>query len=319
MTQVRLGSGGEFDRVRAIAAALGPILGPIGDDTVAIPAGDGALVVSVDASVEDVHFRRGWLSHVEMGWRATASALSDLAAAAATPVGVVAAVVVPRQAGQDALVDLMRGVGAAANSVGARVLGGDLTSGGQWAVVVTVFGRAARPLSRAGAMPGDGVWVTGAIGGARAALQAWTTGMEPDPEARDAFAHPVPRIAAAQWLASRGATAMMDLSDGLGGDAGHLSAASGVQLQLELDRLPLHPSVRSAALHIGEPPELFAATAGEDYKLLVTLPARFNAAEEFARDHGVALTRIGTVAAGAGVRATLGGRVRSVHGFRHAV
>ncbi len=319
MTQIPLGSGGEFDRVRAIAAALGDVMGPIGDDTASIPEGDGTLVVSVDASVEGVHFHRGWLSHEEVGWRATASALSDLAAAAATPVGVVAAVVVPRKAGQEALVDVMRGVGAAASSVGARVLGGDLTSGEEWAVVVTVFGRAIRPMSRAGAKPGDGVWVTGVIGGARAALQAWTTSVEPDADARHAFAHPVPRIGASQWLAGRGATALMDLSDGLGGDAEHLAAASGVQLQIELERLPLHASVLSAARRIDEPPELFAATAGEDYELLVTLPGGFDGAEEFARDNRLGLTRIGTVAAGAGVSATLRGAVRSVHGFRHAV
>jgi thiamine-monophosphate kinase len=319
MTHVPLGSGGEFDRVRAIAVALGDVLGPIGEDTAPIPDGAGTLVVSVDASVEDVHFRRGWLTHEEVGWRATASALSDLAAAAATPVGVVAAVIVPRKSDQEALVDVMRGVGAAVGSVGARVLGGDLTSGAHWAVVVTVFGRVARPMSRAGAKPGDGVWVTGVVGGARAALHAWTAGVEPDSLARRAFAHPVPRIGAAQWLAARGATALMDLSDGLGGDAEHVAAASRVQLQVDLERLPLHASVPSAARRIGEPPELFAATAGEDYELLVTLPGDFDGAAEFARDNRLALTRIGTVMAGAGVRATLGGAVQPVHGFRHAV
>jgi len=219
MTAIPLGSGGEFDRVRAIAAALGAVMGPIGDDTAVIVEGDGTLVVSVDASVEGVHFRSDWLSLEEIGWRATASALSDLAAAAATPVGLVAAIVVPRKAEQHALVELMRGVGAATEQVGASILGGDLTSGKQWAVVITVFGRASRRMSRVGAVPGDGIWVTGTLGGARAALQAWTTSMEPDAEARRAFAHPMPRIAAAQWLAQHGATAMMDLSDGLGGDA----------------------------------------------------------------------------------------------------
>ena len=319
MTEIRLGSGGEFDRVRAIAAALGGAIGAVGDDTAVIPEGDGALVVSVDASVEDVHFRRGWISLEEVGWRATASALSDLAAAAAVPVGVVAAVVVRRNAEPDAIVEVMRGVGAAAASVGARVLGGDLTSGEQWAVVVTVFGRALRRMSRAGASAGDGVWVTGVIGGARAALQAWATSMDPDDDARRVFAHPVPRIAAAQWLAARGATAMMDLSDGLGGDAEHLAAASGVALQIELEKLPLHPSVAAAARHLGEEPELFAARAGEDYELLVTLPGDFGRAAAFVAETGLPLMRIGTVVTGAGVRATLGGVNQSVHGFRHAV
>ncbi len=319
MTKVPLGSGGEFDRVRAIAEALGAVMGPIGDDTAVIAEGEGTLVVSVDASVEGVHFRSDWLSLEEIGWRATASALSDLAAAAAVPVGVVAAIVVPRKTEQGALVDLMRGVGAATAQVGARILGGDLTSGKQWAVVITVFGRASRRMSRVGAAPGDGIWVTGTLGGARAALQAWTTSMEPEADARRAFAHPAPRIAAAQWLAQHDATAMMDLSDGLGGDAEHLAAASGVRMEIELELLPLHGSVPAAARRIDEAPALFAARAGEDYELLVTLPARFSSAAAFESANGIALTRIGTVAVGAGVRATLGGKAQSVQGFRHAV
>lgn len=319
LTSIPLGQGSEFDRVRAIAVALGDAAGPLGDDTAPIPDGRGALLVSVDASVEDVHFRRGWLTAEEIGCRATAAALSDLAAAAASPVGVVAAVVVPRATDESGLVDVMRGVGAAAASVGAKVLGGDLTSGSEWAVIVTVFGRAIHPMSRRGARVGDGIWVTGHLGGARAALQSWTAGMEPDALARVAFAHPVPRIAAGTWLAAHGATAMMDLSDGLGGDAGHIAAASSVGLELDLDCVPQHASVAAAAQRIGDEPEMFAATAGEDYELLVTLPAAFIEAEQCTRDTGVALTRIGRVINGSGVRATLHGKNRQIGGFRHAV
>ncbi len=319
MTAVSLGGGGEFDRIRAITKALGASMGPVGDDTAVVPPGEGTLVVSVDASVEGVHFRRGWISPEEMGWRATAAALSDLAAAAATPVGVFAAVVVPRKTGEDGLVDVMRGVGAAAMSVGAQVLGGDLTSGTEWAIVVTVLGRAITPMSRVGATPGDGIWVTGCLGGARAALQAWTIPMEPDAPARHAFAHPMPRIAVGRWLARHGATAMMDLSDGLGGDAEHLAKASGVGLAIGLDALPLHPAVTSAAQLIGEDPELFAATAGEDYELLVTLPAEFVEAADCMRETGIPLTRIGTVVAGSGVTVTLHGKPCAIHGFRHAL
>ena len=319
ITTIALGGGDEFDRIRAIASALGAAAAGIGDDTAAVPSGEGTPVVSIDASVEDVHFRREWLSFEEIGWRATASALSDLAAAAATPAAIVAAIVVPPNAGETALVELMRGVGSAAASVGARVIGGDLSSGGQWAVVITVLGHAPTPMSRAGARPGDGIWVTGTLGGARAALQAWTSGIEPDADARQAFAHPTPRIGAAQWLAAHGATAMMDLSDGLGGDAEHLAAASSVQVQIDLERLPLHPSVHAAAQRAAEAPALFAATGGEDYELLLTLPSAFDGAAECRRVTGVPLTRIGTVSSGAGVQATLGGVVQQLHGFRHAV
>ena len=319
MTAIPLGSGGEFDRIRAITTALGTAMGPVGDDTAVVPAGEGTLVVSLDASVENVHFRRAWLTPEEMGWRATAAALSDLAAAAATPIGVFAAVVVPRKTGEDGLVDVMRGVGAAATSVGSQVLGGDLTSGTEWAIVVTVLGRAEKPMSRVGAQPGDGLWVTGCLGGARAALQAWTIPMDPEPPARHAFAHPMPRIAAGKWLARHGATAMMDLSDGLGGDAEHLAMASGVGLAIGLDGLPLHPAVRSAAQLIGEDPELFAATAGEDYELLVTLPSTFDEAEACMQETGIPLRRIGTAIEGSGVTVTLHGKPCSIHGFRHAL
>ncbi len=319
MPLIPLGHGSEFDRVRAIAGALGAAAGPLGDDTAPIPDGPGRLLVSVDASVEDVHFRRTWVTPEEIGWRATAGALSDLAAAAAAPVGVVAAVVVPRHTDESELVDVMRGVGAAATSVGATVLGGDLTSGTQWAVIVTVFGRAVHPMSRRGARAGDDIWVTGTLGGARAALQAWTAGIEPDASARSAFVHPVPRVAAGAWLAAHGATAMMDLSDGLGGDAGHIAAASGVGLEFDLDALPLHASVATAAQRIGEAPEMFAAAAGEDYELLVTLPASFADADRFTGHSGIALTRIGRVTDGTGVRATLHGQERRIGGFRHAV
>lgn len=316
---IPLGAGGEFDRVRAIAAELGAAIGPIGDDTVVIPDARGVLVTSVDASIENVHFRRDWLAPEEIGWRSAAAALSDLAAAGASAVGVLAAVIVPRDSGEDNLVALMRGVGAVTASVGGKVLGGDLTSGSRWGSVITVFGRAERAMARSGAHVGDGVWVTGELGGARAALQSWTTNVDPDPGARERFARPLPRIEAGRWLAAHGATAMIDLSDGLGGDADHIAAASRVGIDLDLSRLPLHRSVSDAARRIGEEPAHFAANAGEDYELLVTLPASFDAGGDFAAACGVPLTRIGDVTAAPGVRAHLHGQPHTVGGFRHAL
>jgi thiamine-monophosphate kinase len=319
MTAIRLGPGREFDRIRAIATALGDSIAEIGDDTATLVEGEGALVVSTDASVEGVHFRRDWLTLREIGWRATASALSDLAACAATPAGVLAAVVVPNGSSEAELVELMAGVGMASARAGARVIGGDLSAGAQWMVAITVLGRAVRSISRAGARAGDGIWVTGSLGGARAALDAWNAGLEPDAGARTAFAHPVPRLSEGRWLAEHGATAMMDLSDGLGGDAPHLAAASDVALDIELERLPLHPSVSDAAPRAGAPPELFAASAGEDYELLVTLPAAFDLQAEFRREMDLGLTQIGVVRPGVGVHASLGGTVQVIHGFRHAL
>ena len=139
---VALGSGGEFDRIRAIAAALGSDIGPIGDDTAASPEGEGTLVVSVDASVEDVHFRRGWLSHEEIGWRATAAALSDLAGRRRGAGGAWSQriVVPPMSDEKSAAVDMMRGVGAAAASSRVRACSVAISPAGtEWAVVITVL------------------------------------------------------------------------------------------------------------------------------------------------------------------------------------
>lgn len=312
-----MGPGGEFDRIRAIVAALGDAAGPIGGDTAPVPSGPGTLVVSTDASVDEVHFRRDWLTPEEIGWRATASALSDLAAAGAAPAGVTVALTLPVGFPEADLLAVMRGVGACAARAGCTVLGGDLTGGGTLSLTVTVLGHARRVVSRRGARPGDGIWVTGTLGGARAALLAFLDGRTPPPAARAAFTRPLPRLVAGQWLAAHGATAMMDLSDGLGGDAAHLAAASGVELHVELERVPIHPSVHAEAGRRGEPAAILAATGGEDYELLVTLPpgSDGSACEPGA---GIPLTRIGTVMAGAGVRCTLAGQPTVLTGFQHA-
>jgi thiamine-monophosphate kinase len=238
VTRIPLGAGPEFDRIRAIAEALGESAGALGDDCASVPDAEGTLVLSTDASIENVHFRRDWMAAEEIGWRAAAAALSDLAAQGATPVGLLAAVALPREAPVEDSTGIMRGIGRAAADSGAAVLGGDLSAAGEWMITVTVVGRAVRPVSRRGASPGDGLWVTGALGAARAALDAWRAGREPAPGAREAFAHPRPRIAAGRWLGEHGARAMLDLSDGLAADAGHLAAASGCRAEIDLDSVP---------------------------------------------------------------------------------
>jgi thiamine-monophosphate kinase len=314
-----LGPGGEFDRIRAIARVLGSRAGALGDDCGLLPDGAGTVVASTDVSVEGVHFRLDWLGLQEIGWRSAAAALSDLAAAAATPVGLLIALVVPARAGERELVAVMAGVGDAAESVGARVLGGDLSTGPAWSLAVTVLGRAGVPMSRTGARPGDGVWVTGVLGGARAALEAWRRGEEPAPAARAAFAHPEPRIEAGKWLAARAARAMLDLSDGLGGDAAHLAAASAVAVHLDLASVPVAPDAWAEAQRVDLPVQQFAAEGGEDYELLVALPPDFGPAqaEEFERDCRLPLTRIGGIERGAGVRAGLAGRALTLAGYQH--
>jgi thiamine-monophosphate kinase len=320
-----LGTGGEFDRLRAIFRALGRGGGAqdLGDDCALVVIGGTTLALSIDASLEGIHFRTDWLSFREIGWRATAAALSDLAADGAKPIGILASVGLPvkgrgrpvkgRGRGKwegDAATEIMAGVGAAARSVGASVLGGDLLRSPRYLVDVCTLGTAERPVRRSGARPGDGLWVTGRLGGAGLALAALRAGGRVAPAVRRRFARPEPRIAAGRWLARRGARAMIDLSDGLAGDAGHLAAASGVRVALELRRIPCWPGVAPLA----------AARSGEEYELLAALPRRFGAREAraFRRATGVALTRIGVCTAGRGIRMTDNGRrITPPLGFDH--
>jgi thiamine-monophosphate kinase len=316
---IALGPGPEFDRVRRLAAALGARAAGLGDDCAVLPTSGAMLVASTDVSVEDVHFRRSWLSLPEIGWRATAAALSDLAADGAEPDGVLVALTVPASAGDDDVVALMSGAGAAAAEVGARIVGGDLSAGPVWSLAVTVLGWAATPVDRAGARPGDGVWVTGMLGGARAALEALQRGDAPDESARRTFAHPIPRIQAGRWLALHGVGAMIDISDGLGADGAHVAAASGVALALDLARIPVALPAFPEAQRLDLAPEHFAAESGEEYELLVTLPPNFEAADAVAFQSvcGLPLTRVGDVVAGAGIQARLGGKPIALGGYDH--
>jgi len=302
---LRLGTGGEFDRLRAIFASLGAAGRGLGDDCALLRIGARTLALSIDLSLEGVHFRTDWLSFREIGWRATAAALSDLAAEGAQPLGVLVSLAVPdnrqRRAGNASpAVQIMTGVGAAARSVAATVLGGDLVRSPRYLVDVCVLGLAARPVRRSGAHAGDGLWVTGRLGGAGLALAALRARRRLAPALRRRFARPVPRIAAGLWLGRHDARAMIDLSDGLSGDAAHLAAASGVAIAIELERVPCWPGVTPRA----------AARSGEEYELLVALPQRFGDrdARTFRRATGLPLTRIGRCVAGRGVRMTDHGR-----------
>ncbi|MBA3344815.1 MAG: thiamine-phosphate kinase, partial [Gemmatimonadales bacterium] len=173
---MKLGPGREFDRLRAVARALGERAPDLGDDCALLPLDDSVLVLSTDSSVENVHFRLDWIEPAEAGWRSAASALSDLAAEGAEPLGLLAALVVPDRASDEDVTAFMSGVGGAGAAAGAPVLGGDLSSGAEWSAAITVIGRSRAPVTRAGARQGDGLWVTGVLGGPRAALQAWRRG-----------------------------------------------------------------------------------------------------------------------------------------------
>lgn len=302
--RIRLGRGAEFDLVRAF---LGPEealpdavrVGP-GDDALVL---EGGVVISCDLSVEDVHFRRSWLTFREIGYRAAAAALSDLGAMAAEPLGVLVSLAIAPSEAESAGAALHGGVHEALASVGGVLLGGDLSaSPGPLVLDVIAVGRADEPILRDGARPGDEVWVSGRLGGAAGAVRVWEAGGEPPPALRTAFARPHPRIPEARWLAREGGVrALLDLSDGLAGDAGHLAAAGGVRVVLEAAAIPVEPGLEAGsgpgdaldlALHGGEDYELLLAAAPGTMEELV---------EEFSLRFGTPLTRVGRVEAGDGV------------------
>ena len=310
VTHTPLGPGREFDAIRRFWSTLGDRAAGGGDDCAFIELDGTTLAVSCDLSIEGTHFRLGWLKAHEIGWRACAASLSDLAAVAATPVGILAAVGLPREMPASLAVDLMDGVAEAAHAAGCGVVGGDLVRSDAITIDVVSLGRGDHLVRRVGAQPGDTLWITGALGGPAAALAAWEQGQEPEETARARFARPEPRIAAAQWLAARGARAMIDVSDGLLADAAHLAAASGVRCAVERERVPVHPAATVDQAIVG----------GEEYELLVALPASVtgDVGARFADAHGFPLTRVGAVDAGDGVVLwEHGGAVAPPVGFGH--
>jgi len=303
----RLGRGAEFDLIRgfyrgARRGGTGGVRIGAGDDC-AVVVGE-SIAISADLSIEGVHFRRTWLSPEEIGYRAAVAALSDLAAMAARPIGILASLAVTPD---DAVViadSLMLGVRRAVEGVGGELLGGDLTrSPGPVILDIVVVGEAASPVLRSGAKAGDEVWVTGTLGGAAAAVRAWGSGAVPESTLRERFAAPTARVREALWLAERTLPrAMIDLSDGLAGDLEHLAAASGVAIVLQSDAVPVHPAAATASKSIEDAFEL-AIRGGEDYEICFAVrPGSLVPHQaDFERSFGVPLTRIGTVEAGAGV------------------
>ena len=306
MRSSKLAGGPEFDLIRRLTADWadgrdevgGIAVGP-GDDAAVL---EGGWVISSDLAVEGVHFRRHWLEAHEIGGRAAAAALSDLAAMAAEPVGILLSVAGSREDLDTGFLEAVgQGARQMARSMGAALIGGDLSgSPGPLVIDVVALGRTASPVLRSGAEIGDALYVTGRLGGAAAALDYFERGERPPENVRLRFARPLPRVREARFLAaSDDLHALIDLSDGLVGDVAHLAAASGVGIDVDLVAVPLEGSSGDT----GEA-RLRALAGGEDYELLfAAAPSIEGLLGSFATTFsGLPVTRIGHVVQGEGVR-----------------
>jgi thiamine-monophosphate kinase len=272
---------GEFELIASLAGRLDPArdgLG-IGDDAAAWSPTAGALVVATtDMLVEGVHFRLDWTSPRDLGWKSLAVNLSDLAAMGATPGrALISVALLPNQAAL--LGEMYEGLSELARLTGTTVVGGDtVRTSGPLVVNVALIGEAqpGRLLRRDGAKPGELVLLTNSVGASAAGLALL---LEGDPErlagpeaARLLAAHhrPHPRLAAGRTLAALGLRCAIDISDGVASEARHLATASGVAIQLDVDRLPLEPA--AVALFGASKARDLALSGGEDYELLFTVP-----------------------------------------------
>jgi thiamine-monophosphate kinase len=324
---------GEFEllaklRERLPAGGSRVKLGSGDDAAVTVPG--GATATSVDAIVEGVHFRRGEAELETIGRKALATALSDLAAMGAEAGEAYVALGAPADLTEEDLLALLDGMLELAEATGAAIAGGDLTRAPALILAVTVVGHAATTdafVSRAGTEPGDLVVLSGEIGGAAAGrlllddpgLTAAVSATTAE-RLRTRQLDPSPRLRSGRALADAGARAMIDLSDGLAGDASHLADAGGIAVRIEAGSLPLAEGVVEIATAAGLDPVQLAVSGGEDYELLAALPPQ-QLDDATARMEGAGeanLTVIGEVREGEGAEIRLpgGGRLEAA-GYDH--
>jgi thiamine-monophosphate kinase len=283
------------------------VLRGIGDDA-AVVCARPYCVISVDAMLDGVHFRlrEGWATPGEVGHRALAGALSDLAAMGAEPGEAYLVLGLPAGFSEAEALELVREAKGLAGDTGTTIAGGDVVGAPVLTVSFTAVGWAEvkeELVGRDGACTGDLVGVTGRLGGAGAGLAVMEGRVAPTPDTLRPLARarrPWPRLKEGRALAGAGVRAMIDLSDGLASDAGQIGRASGVRLQIELTTLPLEEGVAQISAELGLPPWQLAAAAGDDYELCfcVSPENRARVQEAISAEGDVGVTWIGQVRGG---------------------
>lgn len=279
MAMSRRGEFGFIDFIRSHFPDHDGTIG-IGDDCAVMPSGEGELLFSTDLLMEGIHFLRNESSPEDVGWKAAAVNLSDIAAMGGTPVATFLSIALPKDAQGEWAERFIEGYTDISRQYDVPLLGGDTTSSlRDIAVNVGVLGRcpSGRRLMRNGAKVGESIYVTGPLGDSAGGLQAILKGIErTDDVTRLICRHkrPIPRIEAGRILMESGkAGAMMDISDGIGSDLRHIMKASGVGAVIDLERLPLSPELVSVCKEQGWDIYEMATSGGEDFELMFTAPA----------------------------------------------
>jgi thiamine-monophosphate kinase len=295
---------GEFGLIKRVTArdATGPqvLLGP-GDDAAVVRAADGRVVATTDVLVEGRHFRRDWSSAADVGHRAAAANLADVAAMGAVPTALLVAFCAPPDLEVAWVEELAGGLIEEAAGTGAVVVGGDMSGGPVITVAVTALGdlEGREPVRRSGARPGDVVALAGRLGYAAAGYTVLSRGFRSPRLLVEAHRRPEVPYAAGPRAARLGATSMIDVSDGLLADLGHVAAASGVAVDVRTAAFPVPPQMRDAAGALGVDPYPWILTGGDDHALAATFPAGTELPEEWTVIGSVG--SVGAVGEGSGV------------------